>query len=267
MNVFERCSAKHLTVSPSQPPGSSHLIIRSRVLACIRSELRARFEASSLSITRLPLNTGPSDPHIPILTSSNLATAKRIIVYFGESMQDLGIFAHRIIGQESIASGSALDFIHAIQSEKDSADTAIVIANLGQLVWYRRGQRAMTIASWNALPRKTGVGNPMRIDAVKNHIPGNTSIKEHVKSVFEEALGKLAKQVAGIDVIGVGEGAEEAVKYLEQNWKQWENKVKAICVGLDFVWRVGNDIRNERFMNFWGKVSHPIRHFHQLHSM
>ena len=182
-------------------------------------------------------------------------------------MQDLGIFAYRIIGQESIASGSALDFIHAIQSEKDSADTASVIANLGQLVWYRRGQRAMTMASWNALPRKTGVGNPMRVDAVKNHIPGNMSVKEHVKSVFEEVLGKLAKQAAGIDVIGVGEGAVEAVKYLGHNWKQWESKLKAICVGLGFVWRVGNDIQNESFMNFWGKVSHLIRHFHQPLSM
>ena len=266
MNVSERCSAKHLIVSPSQLPDSSHLIIRWRILACIRSELRARFEASGLSITRLPLNAGPSDPHTPILTSSNLATAKRVIVYFGEGMQDLGVFAHRIIGQESIASGSALDFIHAIQSEKDNAGTAIVIANLGQLVWYRRGQRAMTIASWNALPRKTGVGNPMRLDAVKNHIPGNSSNKEHVKSVFEEVLGKLAKLDAGIDVIGVGEGAEEAVKYLDQNWKQWESKVKAICVGLGFVWRVGDEICNERFMNFWGKVSYIIRHFHQTHS-
>ena len=226
-------------------------------LACIRRELSARFEAAGLNTTRLPLNAGPSDPHVPILTSSNLATAKRLIVYFGESMQDLGIFAHRIIGQESITSGSALDFVHAIQSREDSTDTAIVIANLGQLVWYRRGQRAMTIASWNALPRTTGVGNPMRIDAIKNHAPGNRNVKEHVESVFEEVLGKLARQDAAISLIGLGEGAEEAVGYLDQNWRQWEAKVKAICVGVGFVWRVGDDIQNEKFMGFWGKVSPP----------
>ena len=170
-------------------------------------------------------------------------------------MQDLGIFAHRIIGQDSIASGSALDFVHTIKSSRDSADTAVVIANLGQLVWYRRGQRAMTIASWNALPRKTGVGNPMRIDTVKNHIPGNEDTKEHVKSVFEEVLGKLARQDAVIDLIGLGDGAEEAVGYLDQNWNQWERKVRAICVGLGFVWRVSGDIQNEKFMEFWGRVS------------
>lgn len=170
-------------------------------------------------------------------------------------MQDLGIFAHRIIGQESIASGSALDFVHAIQSREDGADTAIVIANLGQLIWYRRGQCAMTIANWNALPRKTGVGNPMRIDAVRNRIPGNGSTKEHIKSVFEEVLGKMARQDAAINVIGLGEGAEEAVGYLDQNWKDWDSKVRAICVGLGFVWRAGDDMHDEKFMEFWGKVS------------
>lgn len=170
-------------------------------------------------------------------------------------MQDLGIFAHRIIGQESIASGSALDFVHAIQSREDSTDTAIIIANLGQLVWYRRGQRAMTIASWNALPRKTGVGNPMRIDTVKNHIPGNNNVKEHVKSIFEEVLGKLARQDAVIDLIGLGEGAEEMVGYLDQHWDFWASRVRAVCVGIGYVWRVGDEIRNENFMDFWGKVS------------
>ena len=214
-----------------------------------------RFEASGLNITRLPLNAGPSDPHIPVITSSNLPTAKRLIVYIGESMQGHGIFAYRVIGQESIASGSALDFVHAIQSREDSTDTAIVIANLGELVWYRRGQRAMTIASWNALPRKTGVGNPMRIDPVKNHVPGHANTKEHVTSVFEEVLGKLARQDVVIDLIGVGEGAEEAVGYLDRHWKDWASRVRAICVGVGFVWRVGDDIRDEKFMEFWGRVS------------
>ena len=214
-----------------------------------------RFKTCGLNTTRLPLNAGPLDPHVPILTSSNLPTAKRLIVYFGESMQNLGTFAHRVIGQESIASGSALNFIHAIQSREDSTDTAIVIANLGELVWYRRGQRAMTIASWNALPRKTGVGNAMRIDPVKNHVPGHRNIEEHVASVFEEVLGKLARQDVVVDLIGVGEGAEEGVKYLDRHWKDWASRVRAICVGVGFVWRVGDDVRDKKFMEFWGRVS------------
>ena len=181
-------------------------------------------------------------------------------------MQDLGIFAHRVIGQESIASGSALDFVHAIQSREDSIATAIVIANLGELVWYRRGQRAMTIASWNTLPRKTGVGNPMRIDPVKNHVQGHENTKEHVASVFEEVLGKVARQDVVIDLIGVGEGAEEAVGYLDRHWKDWASRVRAICVGVGFVWRVGDDMRDEKFMEFWGRVSFLLILLSKIHA-
>ncbi len=210
-------------------------------------------EALGLNVTRLPLNTPPTEPHVPILTSSNLSTATRIIIYFGESMQDLGVFAYRIIGQESISSGSILDFIHEIQHGKDGGDTSIVIANLGQLLWHRRGQRALTMASWNGLPRKTGVSSPIRIDPVKNHIPGNCDMTEHIKSVFD-AVGKLAKEEAKIDIIGIGDGAEESMKYLDENWDMWEKKVEAICVGLGFVWRVKEEYHNKKFMEFWGKV-------------
>ena len=169
-------------------------------------------------------------------------------------MQDLGVFAYRIIGQESISSGSAVDFVHSIQSSKDHNDTAIVIANPGQLIWHRRGQRALTLASWSGLPRKTGVSNPMKIDPVKNHIQGNYDAKEHVECVFE-AIAKLAREGVKINIIGISEGAEYAVQYLEREWERWETKVQAICVGLGFVWRVGEEIENKRFMHFWGRVS------------
>lgn len=168
-------------------------------------------------------------------------------------MQDLGVFAYRIIGQESISAGSSLDFTRDIQSSKDGGDAAIVMANLGQLLWYRRGQRAVTMASWNGLPRKTGVSGPMRIDPVKNHIPANEKVKAHVKSVFE-MVGKMGRDDAVIDIIAIGDGAEEAAEYLDQNWVRWETKVRAICVGMGFVWTVGSLIKNEKFRDFWGRV-------------
>ena len=109
------------------------------------------------------------------------------------------------------------------------------------------------MASWNGLPRKSGVRGPMRIDPVKNHIPGNEDVKAHVKSVFE-VIGKMAREDAVVDVIGLGDGAEEAVEYLDQNWERWEPKVRAICVGMGFVWTVGSLLRNEKFRDFWGRV-------------
>ena len=99
----------------------------------------------------------------------------------------------------------------------------------------------------------------MRIDKVKNHIPGNFDAKEHVESVFE-AVAQLAKEDVKIDVIGISEGAEFAVKYLEREWSRWEKKVQAIAVGLGFVWRVGQEVENQAFMQFWGRVSSAQSH-------
>jgi hypothetical protein len=213
--------------------------------------LHDRFLSSSLTITRLPINASPSDPHVPILTSSNFSAAKRIILYFGEAVQDLGIFAYRTTGQENNAAGSALNFVHSIQASKDSP--GIVIANMGQLIWYRRGERAVTQQTWNALPRKTAVSGPMRIDDKKNRVPGNEDMAAHVQSVFE-AVGRLARKDAAIDVIGLSDGAWKVVAYLQANWETWKSRVDAIAIGTSSAYP-GYQLWHENFAEFWGKVS------------
>lgn len=220
------------------------------LLACIRELLEPRFLAS-LNITRLPLKSSATDPHVPVLTSANLATAKRTIIYFGEESQDLGIFAYRILGQNTLSAGSALDFISAVQSSRD--DVGVIIANLGQLLWYRRGQRAVTRTSWNALPRKTAVSDPFQIHPVKNHIPGNEDWTAHVKSVFEEVVLKMANPQAKLDIIGLGDGASEAVAYLQSHWTTWKDRVQAIAVGAGYNW-AGDKVHEPEFVKFWGKV-------------
>ena len=166
-------------------------------------------------------------------------------------MQDLGIFAYRTIGKVSLAAGSALDFVHAVQSSKDSP--GIVIANMGQLRWYRRGARAVTYVSWSALPRKWGISEAYRIDPVKNRVPHNENMATHVKYVFEEVVGKMVNEDAALDIIGVGEGATHAVHYLESNWPKWASRVQAIAVGTSTFWP-GDTIENPPFKEFWSKV-------------
>ena len=221
--------------------------------ACIRKILAPRFSCLDLTITRLPTTAGPTDPHIPILTSPNLDKAKRLLIYFGESSQDLGIFAYRVVGQESIAAGSALNFVSDALKDDLGKDTAVVIANLGQLVWWRRGKKAITITSWNALPRKNGVGGGMRMDSVKNRVQGHENFGEHVRRVFE-FIDEKAKANAKIDIIGLSEGAEEAVKYLDGNWEIWKERVRAVCVGLSYVWEVKDEVHDPAFKDFWAKV-------------
>lgn len=208
-------------------------------------------QSLGVDVTRLPLEASSGDAHVPIFTSANLATAKRIILYFGEELQDLGVFAYRTIGQVSTGAGTALDFVAAIQASKDSP--GIIIANLGQLIWYRRGKRAVTRVSWNALPGKTSVSGPMRVDPVKNRARGNEDMTAHVKYVFEEVVRRMVNQDAKLNVIGVGEGASESVGYLDRHWDQWEDRIQAIAVGTGQVWP-GDPIRNPKLMLFFAKV-------------
>ena len=190
-------------------------------------------------------------PHVPVLTSATLSTAKRIILYIGESSQDLGIFAYRTLGQESIAAGSAIDFVTHAQATRD--EPAIVVANMGQLIWYRRGRRAMTEPTFQAIPRPTAVSPALVRDGKKNLIPGSEGLPQHVATVFEEVLRKLASKEAKIDVIGVGDGALEAVEYLQKEWGRWSDKVVAIAVGASYIWQT--EFWDNNFKEFWGKVN------------
>ena len=205
-----------------------------------------------MKITRLPLSASPTEPHVPILTSNSLSSAKRIIVYFGEDNQDLGVFAYRLIGQKSIAAGSALNLVHAAQAGKDAP--AIVLANLGQLLWYRRGQKAVTHRSWLALPRATAVDGPLAMDAVRNKVKGQEKFIGHVRTVFEEVLGKLTDKNAEIDIIGLGEGAMTAVSYLSENWPARKDRVRAMCIGSGYLWPAYEEWDAD-FEEWFGRVS------------
>ena len=199
---------------------------------------------------RLPLDTPADQNHVPVLISINLSTAKRIIVYIGESNQDLGIFAYRIVGRESIASGSVIEFAKTVQALPDSP--GLVIANSGQLIWHRHGREAMTQPTWYALPRRSAVSGSIRLDDVKNRIPKNESVQQHLRCVFDGVLGRLADQDARIQVIANGDGALEAVEFLQAEWDRWGSKIDAMVVGSSHIWQTA--FVDSNFQKFWGKV-------------
>lgn len=187
-----------------------------------------------MTTLRVPLTASPKDPHVPILVSANLSTASRILVVFGEPNQDLGIWAYRSIGMEGINVGSAVSLVeHVLKPDPNTdntsatgpsgkrimSDTALILANTGQLIWHSGGERAITHASWLALPRRSAVDPPMTMTQ-RNKIPSNGNWQEHVECVFEEVLadrGRLVRSDARIDVIGVAEGGLGVLRYLRDD--------------------------------------------------
>lgn len=96
----------------------------------------------------------------------------------------------------------------------------------------------------------------MRLDPVKNRVTGHHNMREHVESVVGFVRHQMMAQGAKLEIIGVAEGAEEIVHFLDRNWDEWGGKVAALCVGLGFLWRVLDEVKSEGLKEFWGKVSY-----------
>lgn len=196
---------------------------------CIREVVLSRLQKQGMATLRLPLSfSGRIEQHVPIMVSTNLSKASRIIVVFGEPGQDLGIWAYRSIGAGGINAGSAVSMAeHVLHQQssheektagkrKPSSDTALVLANTGQLIWHAAGRKAITMSSWMALSRRSAVDPPPRMTD-RNKIPDNESWQDHVECVFDEILaarGKLVRADAKIDVVGIAEGGLGAARYL-----------------------------------------------------
>ncbi|KAI5303644.1 40S ribosomal protein mrp2, mitochondrial, partial [Ascosphaera pollenicola] len=139
--------------------------------ACTRETVLSRLQGLDLQKLRLPIGNTELMPHVPILITPSIFTSKRVIVVFGEPTQDLGIWAYRTIGGQTINAGSAVNFTKEVL--KDGKDASgLIIANLGQLVWYCRGRRAVSLATWEALPRESAVFPSYKITR-RNIIPQN----------------------------------------------------------------------------------------------
>ncbi len=94
----------------------------------------------------------------------------------------------------------------------------------------------------------------MRIDPVKNRVPGHRDPEEHLESVMEfikEQMGEGAQ----VEIATVGDGVGNVVGFLDREWGVWGGRLAALGVGMGVKWRVGEGVGSEGFKGFWGKVS------------
>ncbi|KAJ5235309.1 uncharacterized protein N7469_004477, partial [Penicillium citrinum] len=217
---------------------------------CIRKVIIDRLRDAGMEAMRLPLRekadgkiiqSHPDEAHVPIMVSDNFGTTSRIIVMFGEPIQDFGVWAYRIISNEQINKGCAVDFARAILGEKDNrTDNALVLANTGQLLWNCASARAVTSVTWASLPRPAGNWGPPAM-SWRTKIPGNEGWREHIQHIFNKVLRPCLHEKTRIDIIGISEGGLGAIEYLEANWESWRLYISGICLG-DPLQSTTNDV-------------------------
>lgn len=221
----------------------------------IRTEVHDRLTNLGLEKIRLPLGAAADEPNLPIFVSANLETKKHVIILFYEHTQDLGIFAHRIIGGKGgINQGSAVNLVKYIKCQAFSTENVdspgIILANMGQLRWWRKGQKAVSQTTWFALPQKSAVEPSYRFNEEKNLIPGNRTTAEHVNTIFNEVVENLAHPDAKLSVIGVSDGAVQVSLFLndEKNFEKWGKRLDAFASVASYFH--AQEITNPKFADF-----------------
>ncbi|KAF1947155.1 hypothetical protein EJ02DRAFT_136032 [Clathrospora elynae] len=232
--------------------------LREAMQTCQREESEKRLSYLGLNCLHLPefAVTKPKGPHIPILAPSpeTLKTRKRVIVLVNDSTQDLGILAYRQLQRVlGINGGSVVNFVKEIikrsstvttaqtdediftdgfKLEDDSNTPALVVLNTGQLLYSHMSNRAMTLRSWSAMPRKSITHDMVRIHEEENRVKGHRSAKEHVKTVFDEVIcnpERVAPE-AEVYVIAIEGGTANVLDLLTEDFEEYGSRITAMAL-------------------------------------
>ncbi|KAI1744630.1 Arb2 domain-containing protein [Xylaria scruposa] len=218
----------------------------------IQDEIHKRLTDLGLSKLFLPDCTinAPSSPNVPIFVSPDLAKKSRVVIIFGEIHQDLGVLAHRVLGGKGgIEKGSLVSAVKVLLQQRCSPDDAtapgIILANLGELVWWPEGGRTLCKSSFDSAPMRSAAHLGNYIDPKVNRVPGNENCAAHAKYIFEKVVPGFVNPAAGLDIIGLGDGADIVETYLNNDaiWERVGDRINCFAsVGGHFpVWELKCD--------------------------
>ncbi|KAI0182938.1 Arb2 domain-containing protein [Xylaria flabelliformis] len=218
----------------------------------IQDEIHKRLTDLGLSKLFLPQCTtsAPSGPNVPIFVSPDLAKKSRVVIIFGEIHQDLGVLAHRILGGPGgIDKGSLVSVVKVLLQQRcspaDATAPGIILANMGELVWWPEGGRTLSKYSFDSAPMRSAAHLGNYVDPKVNYVPGNETCGAHVKYIFEKVVPDFVNPTAGLDIIGLGDGADVVETYLNNNetWERIAGRINCFAsVGGHFpVWELKCD--------------------------
>ncbi|KAI1296461.1 Arb2 domain-containing protein [Xylaria venustula] len=214
----------------------------------IQAVIHERLVALGLGSLSLPLDIdSSSDPSVPIFTSPNVQGKSRVVIIFGETHQDLGVLAHRVLGGPGgIDKGSLVSVARALLQQRasstDPSPPGIILANMGELIWWPKGRRTLSKIAFDAAPMRSAAHLGNYLDPERNRVRDNESPEAHVKYIFEKVVPTFVSPSAGLEIIGLGDGADVVESYLNSNatWARVGSRINCFAsVGGQFpAWDV-----------------------------
>ncbi|OQE10952.1 hypothetical protein PENVUL_c003G09701 [Penicillium vulpinum] len=192
----------------------------------IRTCVLDRLTGMGMDLTMIPKD---SNRQVPILMSSNIDTAPRVVVFCGEIIEDLGMFSYRDACDDGIPFGAIVGFAKALLGENaQSSPNALIIANAGHTVWYNEGWRSVTSDTFANKHRGSFVE---RLRPVTDRNAVNSGVNEHIEDIFQGILMRSNFKVgARIDVIGLSEGGGAVIEFLKNRWGFWFPHISSISL-------------------------------------
>ncbi|KAK8234319.1 hypothetical protein HDK77DRAFT_310459 [Phyllosticta capitalensis] len=108
----------------------------------------------------------------------------------------------------------------------------LVVLNPGQLRYSPQQDKSMTRQTWNSQPRKSAIHPVPTWDPEFNSIEGNRTVVEHVKFAFDNIVNnpEWVSRDANVYIIGVGNGGDAVIEFLDSEWTTYKERVAAIAL-------------------------------------
>ncbi|EPE08376.1 mitochondrial 40s ribosomal protein mrp2 [Ophiostoma piceae UAMH 11346] len=190
---------------------------------------------------RLPLGARDDEPHLHVLASNDLATADRVVMFVGETAQDLGVLAYRVTsGSGGIDKGSIVSMVCKMRGagkddmdKNEKAKPAILICNPGELFWWPEAQRSLSLPAVEGMPRPSAAHwSPHKY--AQNTIPGHETADAHIASVFQDLLSRSdsSNKTPRITAIAIAGGADALETFLDhpERWQRWGPHMDSLAV-------------------------------------
>ena len=199
----------------------------------------------------------PDKPQAPVFFSkfiSNPRKCERLILLVGTANNDPHIISHNILDNHGINAGSILSFIKDVHARDR---TGVIIANAGQRIWSKTLRKAVTYATYDALPRDKATDPSSVLDQEDAYIFGSGSPMEHISVLFEDLVIPTIRdnpKHPKLHIICINDTVCDVLKFMQSNWSKY-SRFTASIVACNGTVHKNTDMFDPEFIKFWSDVS------------